>query len=42
MDKSKIIQGKFINKYKVPLEQLDDFNFKYDSLKKSLPSHGPV
>ena len=42
MDKSKIIQGKFINKYKVPLEQIDDFNFKYDSLKKSLPSHGPV
>jgi len=42
MDKSKIIQGKFINKYKVPLEQIDDFNFKYDRLKKSLPSHGAV
>ena len=41
MSKSKIIQGKFVNKYKVPLDQIDDFNIKYDNLKKSLPSHGP-
>mgnify|MGYP003137151467 FL=1 len=41
MSKSKIIQGKFVNKYKVPLDQIEDFNIKYDNLKKSLPSHGP-
>ena len=41
MSKSKIIQGKFVNKYKVPLDQIDDFNIKYDNLKKSLTSHGP-
>lgn len=40
MAKSKIIQGKFVNKYKIPLAEIDDFNLKYENLRKSLPSHG--